>query len=100
MEVTLPASFERSDMRKLPSILAAGATACALLVPATAANAVVIRHFANCTAMHKRYPHGVGRRYAHDHTSGTPVTNFFRNNALYLANSSMDRDHDRIACEA
>ena len=57
------------------------------------------RVFANCTAMHKVYKHGVGKRGAHDHTSGTPVTNFYRNNALYYANKKIDRDKDGIACE-
>jgi hypothetical protein len=46
-----------------------------------------------------RDPHGVGKRGAHDHTSGRPVTNFFRNNRLYAANTSLDRDRDGIACE-
>jgi hypothetical protein len=36
---------------------------------------------------------------APSHTSGTSVTNFFRNTALYNANSGSDRDHDGIACE-
>jgi hypothetical protein len=50
--------------------------------------------------MHRVYPHGVGRRHAHDHTSGTPVRNFFRHNRLYAANTGSDRDGDHIACEA
>ena len=50
--------------------------------------------------MHKTYPHGVGKPHAHDHTSGTPVTNFKHSKALYRANKSMDRDGDGIACEA
>ena len=75
------------------------AVAASTVIPMTDASAVPIRTFANCTAMHRVYAHGVGRRYAHDHTSGTPVTNFFRNNALYSANSGSDRDHDGIACE-
>jgi hypothetical protein len=29
-----------------------------------------------CSHVNAKYPHGVGRRFAHDHTSGTPVTNF------------------------
>lgn len=57
----------------------------------------------NCTAVHHLYPHGVGRRYAHDITTGTPVTNFKRSTYLYnLAishNAGLDRDHDHIACE-
>jgi hypothetical protein len=55
---------------------------------------------ANCTAMHRVYKHGVGRLHARDHTSGTPVTTFYRNNALYNANARSDRDKDGIACEA
>jgi hypothetical protein len=53
-----------------------------------------------------RYPHGLGKLRAHDHTrSGTnPVTNFRRSTVLYnLAishNSRLDADHDRVACEA
>jgi hypothetical protein len=59
------------------------------------------RSFSNCTAMHNVYPHGVGKLHAHDHTSsGNPVTNFYRSNALYYANSGLDRDKDNVACEA
>jgi len=71
----------------------------ALASPASATTTPA-RHFQNCTAMHRVYPHGVGRLYAHDRTSGTPVTNFKRSDALYSANQSSDRDHDHIACEA
>lgn len=57
----------------------------------------------NCTHVHGRYPHGVGRYGAHDHTSGTPVTNFFHSTRLYnLAmhyNRGLDADKDGIACE-
>jgi hypothetical protein len=57
----------------------------------------------NCTNVHKRYPHGVGKLHAHDHTSGTPVTNFKRSTRLYkLAmryNKRLDADKDGVACE-
>jgi hypothetical protein len=36
---------------------------------------------------------------AHDHTSGVPVTNFYRSNRLYYLNRHLDRDKDGIACE-
>jgi Excalibur calcium-binding domain len=53
--------------------------------------------------LNKRYPHGIGRFGARDHTAGTPVTNFRRSNRLYrLAmsnNRGLDRDKDGIACE-
>jgi hypothetical protein len=57
----------------------------------------------NCTALNKKYPHGVGRANARDQTSGDPVTNFKRSTKLYkLAmsyNKGLDRDKDGIACE-
>jgi Excalibur calcium-binding domain len=55
--------------------------------------------YPNCKALNKRYPHGVGRWGARDHTSGTPVTTFKRSNRLYRQNKGLDRDHDFIACE-
>jgi excalibur calcium-binding domain-containing protein len=59
--------------------------------------------FKNCTNLNKKYPHGLGRLGARDHTSGTPVTNFKRSTKLYrLAmsyNRGIDRDKDGIACE-
>ena len=63
------------------------------------ASAQTSRVFANCTAMHRVYPHGVGKLGAHDRTSGTPVTTFKRDNTLYRANARSDRDKDGIACE-
>jgi len=59
------------------------------------------KHYANCTALNKVYPHGVGRVGARDHVSGSsrPVRNFYVSNALYSANSGSDRDKDGIACE-
>jgi len=58
-----------------------------------------VRDFANCAALNAVFAHGVGLPGAHDHTSGTPVTNFFASRAWYDANISHDRDHDGIACE-
>ena len=55
--------------------------------------------YKNCTALNKVYKHGVGRLGAHDHTSGTPVTNFTRNSKVYKLNVKSDRDKDGIACE-
>jgi hypothetical protein len=61
-----------------------------------------VPHFANCTAMHKTYRHGVGRSGARDHVKGAtkPVTNFTVSTAIYNANKKMDRDKDGVACEA
>jgi Excalibur calcium-binding domain len=57
----------------------------------------------NCTALNRKYPHGVGRRRARDKTSDTPVTTFRRSTALYNIamrwNRGLDRDKDGIACE-
>ena len=87
-------------MRAAVLTLTAGALCAGLLAPAAqAAPAVRYVDYANCTAMNKVYPHGVGKKGAHDHTSGKPVTNFYRNTRLYKINASHDGDHDGIACE-
>jgi hypothetical protein len=94
-------------MRRLISTLAAPA----LLVAGTVLAGTVLagpaeaqakppKTFANCDAMHRVYPHGVGKPGAKDKTSGTPVTTFKRSTPLYNANTKSDRDHDGIACEA
>ncbi|MGO3886638.1 MAG: excalibur calcium-binding domain-containing protein [Mycetocola sp.] len=57
--------------------------------------------YKNCTALNKKYPHGVGLKKAKDKVKGKtkPVTNFTRNDAVYKANKKSDRDKDGIACE-
>jgi hypothetical protein len=72
-------------------------------VPVAASPRAAASLWDNCTDVHKRYPHRVGRVGAHDKTSGTPVTNFKRSNLLYRlamrTNPRLDRDKDGIACE-
>jgi len=67
------------------------------------ASAAMPAKWKNCTAVNHRYPHGVGRNNAHDHTSGVPVTNFKHSTTLYKTamhyNKGLDRDRDGIACE-
>lgn len=41
----------------------------------------------------------MGKKGAHDQTTGTPVTTFTVNSKLYAANAKSDRDKDGIACE-
>lgn len=72
----------------------------AIVMGSTGAAHAQARSFANCTDMHRVYPHGVGKLGAHDRTSSTPVTSFKRSNALYYANTKSDRDKDGVACEA
>ena len=62
--------------------------------PAPVASA---KKYANCTAMHVDYKGGVALPGAVDHrASYTP----FYSQALYNANTGLDRDKDHIACEA
>jgi hypothetical protein len=74
--------------------------------PVPAAPSRASAWWTNCTQLHKRYKHGVGRKWARDHTkSGTnPVTNFYRSTRLYNIaishNKRLDADKDGIACEA
>lgn len=83
------------------ALVASGELAATLLVGAPAAQAAPWH--TNCTAFNHRYPHGVGRNNARDHTTGTPVTSFKHSTRLYnlamRANSRLDGDHDGIACE-
>jgi hypothetical protein len=94
-------------MRRL--VLLAPAVAAAAIIgdggqPATAAQAVTAP-WNNCTQVHTRYPHGVGRAGARDRVRGStaPVTTFKRSTNLYnLAmrnNLDLDRDRDGVACE-
>jgi len=66
------------------------------------------KHYPNCAALQKVYPHGVGRSGAQDSASD-PVTNFYVSTKLYNANNGprnaetgeydLDRDNDGVACE-
>jgi hypothetical protein len=87
-------------LRKLASAVAVGA-----LALVASASAGVQGLYDNCTQFNMRYPHGVGRIGARDHTrSGrNPVTNFLRSTLIYnramRANDDLDRDGDGVACE-
>ena len=86
-------------MRGLVLVLIVGVA----LTAASIAGARIPALYRSCSALNKKYPHGVGLANAHDKTSGIPVTNFLRSNRLYrLAisyNRGLDRDRDGIACE-
>ena len=75
------------------------------LAPLTAASAAVPAPYTNCTVLHKKWPHGIGRANAVDKVSGSgrPVTTFRKDTAGYskamTANRGLDRDKDGIACE-
>jgi Excalibur calcium-binding domain len=75
----------------------------ALTLAAGSADAAVPAAWKNCTAVNKRYAHGVGRVGARDKTSGGPVRTFKHSNLLYSRamsyNRGLDRDKDGIACE-
>jgi len=91
-----------TPVARIAHLFAVAATAAGgVLVAAPAASAGSI--YDNCTAYHTHFPHGVGRRHAHDHTSGTPVTSFRHSTRLYRRamqhNGDLDRDKDGIACE-
>ena len=88
------------------TVIAVGVIALGV-APVPAATGAVPSLWKNCTNVHKKYPHGVGKLYARDKTSGTPVTTFKRSTRLYnIAKSynsergyNLDRDRDGIACE-
>ena len=84
--------------RTVARAIATAAIAAGLLA-AVPGPAMAARSFSDCTAMHRVYPHGVGKPSRYDFTYGTPVTNFKRSRRPYRANKSLDRDNDGIACE-
>ncbi len=79
-----------------PSAASAVAPVAAVAHPVLAA-----KTYKNCTALNKKYPHGVGRKGARDRVRGRtkPVRNFKVSTALYNANKKSDRDKDGVACE-
>jgi hypothetical protein len=79
--------------------VAVASLAMAALATGGAEATVKPKTYKNCTALNKVYKHGVGKKGAHDKTSGTPVTTFTRNNKVYSLNTKSDRDKDGIACE-
>ena len=89
-------------MRACHAFIVLPLVAVALLV-ASSASAAIPALNKNCTALNKKYPHGVGKATAKDKTSGTPVTTFRRSNSIYRTalshNKRLDGDKDGIACE-
>lgn len=70
------------------------------------------KHYKNCAALNKVYPHGVGKSGAKDKTTSKtskPVTTFTRSTKVYTYNDGprnkktgeydLDRDNDGVACE-
>jgi len=83
-------------MKRWTTVLVVVPVLAAGFVPADAAT----KKYKNCKALNSKYPHGVGKKGAHDKTSsGDPVTNFRVSSAVYDRNKHLDRDKDRIACE-
>jgi hypothetical protein len=92
-------------LKRSVAVVLAAAGLTLVAAPAPAAPTRASAWWTNCTQVHKRYPHGVGKLRAHDHTrSGTnPVTNFKRSTRLYnyaiSRNRRLDADHNGVACE-
>jgi hypothetical protein len=58
--------------------------------------------YKNCKKLNKVYPHGVGKKGAKDKVKGggDPVTDFTVSKKVNKLNTKLDRDKDKIACEA
>jgi excalibur calcium-binding domain-containing protein len=90
-------------MRRATTLFLFGAVFAAGGAAANASHAAIPARWKNCTAVNRRFPHGVGKLHAHDNTTGVPVTNFRHSTRLYNTamsyNRGLDRDKDGIACE-
>jgi hypothetical protein len=96
-------------MRRLVTVamvtaLAAGANVAVVATGAEAATGT----YANCTALNKKYKHGVGKKGARDlikgkYVKGRSVTTFKVSTKIYneamKANKRLDGDKDGVACE-
>lgn len=86
------------------AVIAAGVIALGA-APAAGATGAVPSPWNNCTQVHTKYPHGVGRLGARDRVRGStpPVTTFKRSTRLYNIamryRGDLDRDKDGVACE-
>ena len=84
------------------ALLGLGLAGAAITTSPTAAAAPAAKRYANCAALNKVYPSGVGLPKAKDRVSGRtkPVTTFTRDSKVYNLNAKkLDRDKDGIACE-
>ena len=91
-------------MRKEPvQIFIASLAALSLIGLATPAQAAPPKpkRYANCTALHNVYKHGVAKKGGRDKVTGKskPVTTFTVSTATYNLNTALDRDKDGVACE-
>src|SRR3954471_22866949 len=86
-------------------VAAAALIASPVIAAQTAEAAAIPAKYKNCTALHKTYKHGVGRKGAHDKTKSVRnrVTNFKVSTTIYKAairaNKRLDADKDGVACE-
>ena len=77
----------------------------ALGLPALPAQAAPsgVKHYANCTAVHRVYSGGIAKSgVKYNKVSGINRAlkgNVKHSTALYNANRKMDRDHDGVLCE-
>jgi hypothetical protein len=97
--------MKRRALRAATAALAAVVASAVIFVgvpSAPAATGTIPYLWKNCTHVHTKYPHGVGRVGARDRTSGVPVTTW-RSTRLYNIamhyNKGLDGDKDGIACE-
>lgn len=87
--------------RVLAGVISIGLAAAIGVVSTEVASAAPkAKRYANCKALNKDYPHGVGRTAgAKDKTKGVRVTKFKVSKAVYDLNTRRDGDKDKIACE-
>ena len=88
-------------VKKAIVLVAALAVIASLGGPAMGAQQVSrARHYVNCTALHRDYPHGVARSRA---AANAEVADGYRrphvSRRLYRANSDLDANNDGVACE-
>lgn len=95
----------RAPTRLIAAAVIAVAAVMTVTVPAEAATAV--KHYKNCTAVHKAYSGGIAKKgvttntvRSHGKTTHRALQGHVKHSTpLYTANRKLDRDKDGIACE-
>jgi hypothetical protein len=112
MTVTAPTRLAVLCLLTTVLLLAAAARAATPALASTQSDAAVARIpalFKNCDAVHRRYPHGVGKLGARDHVAAgaEPVTSFKRSTRLYnlamrynLGSTATTTESPARSCEA
>lgn len=99
----LPTATPTQTLAPVPFMPPAATTKPAATTTKPSTTSASVKSYSNCAALKVDYPHGVARVGGFDVSGGkrkSPQPAYKVSNALYDANSNLDRDGDGVACES